>query len=397
MDLLNVEGLVLPDFDSYPCAQSIQTIDLINDGILILWDDGLESSIPGIWLRDFCPKGFHPVVREQITKLVDIPRNLSIEKASVSDDGFLLIDWLPEKFQSRYHPGWLRAWCSPTSNAMFDLPRRRLWEKQFIANPTWYDGRGILEGNSDDFEAWVESIHITGLGLLNGLPTDAAVIPELPEKIGPVRISNFGKVFKVFNRKETNTNANTALSLSVHSDLSTREYMPGLQFLFCIINDAKGGNSILADGFAIAEQLKVESKEFYEVLASTPIPFGTRDKETDHRVKAPVLEHDHTGSLTNIRYTYWLRLPMTSSFDTITTFYHALRRFQEIADNPDNQMNFRLSPGEMMAFDNRRILHGRDAFDPLSGDRLLHGCYGEREELASCLRMIARRKRSRAS
>ena len=36
------------------------------------------------------------------------------------------------------------------------------------------------------------------------------------------------------------------------------------------------------------------------------------------------------------------------------------------------------------------MLHGRTAFDTGSGRRWLRGCYGEREELESSLRMLAR-------
>lgn len=46
-----------------------------------------------------------------------------------------------------------------------------------------------------------------------------------------------------------------------------------------------------------------------------------------------------------------------------------------------------------MAFDNRRVLHARGAFDQV-GRRLLRGCYGERDELRSRLRMLARARRA---
>ncbi len=219
------------------------------------------------------------------------------------------------------------------------------------------------------------------------------MIPVIPEIIGPIRPSNFGQVFEVINRPDANTNAYTEIALAAHSDLATREYVPGLQFLFCVSNDATGGDSILADGFSIARQLQQESAKFYEVLSTVKIPFGTKDKNNDHRFIAPVLEHDHSGELSTIRYTYWLRSPMNGDFDTITTFYAAFRRFQEIANDPSNQISFRLQPGQMMAFDNRRIFHGRAAFDPASGERYLRGCYGEREELESCLRILYRRER----
>jgi gamma-butyrobetaine dioxygenase len=85
---------------------------------------------------------------------------------------------------------------------------------------------------------------------------------------------------------------------------------------------------------------------------------------------------------------------MSGDFETLTTFYAAYRRFQEICDDPENQLRFRLQPGQLMSFDNRRVLHGRDAFDPESGHRLLRGCYGEREEVESRLRILYRAQRA---
>ena len=55
----------------------------------------------------------------------------------------------------------------------------------------------------------------------------------------------------------------------------------------------------------------------------------------------------------------------------------------------------RLCAGEMACFDNRRLLHGRTAFDSATGRRWLRGCYSEREELESRLRMLARAERMR--
>lgn len=49
-----------------------------------------------------------------------------------------------------------------------------------------------------------------------------------------------------------------------------------------------------------------------------------------------------------------------------------------------------LGAGEMVVFDNRRVLHGRDAFDPQSGSRYLHGCYVDRGEFESRLRVLSR-------
>jgi gamma-butyrobetaine dioxygenase len=44
----------------------------------------------------------------------------------------------------------------------------------------------------------------------------------------------------------------------------------------------------------------------------------------------------------------------------------------------------------MVVFDNRRILHGREAFNPASGLRHLQGCYVDRGEFESRLRLLGR-------
>ena len=48
------------------------------------------------------------------------------------------------------------------------------------------------------------------------------------------------------------------------------------------------------------------------------------------------------------------------------------------------------APGDLVIFDNRRILHGRDAFVQGSGARRLEGCYLETDELLSRLRVLSR-------
>lgn len=41
-------------------------------------------------------------------------------------------------------------------------------------------------------------------------------------------------------------------------------------------------------------------------------------------------------------------------------------------------------------FDNRRVLHARDGFDPATGDRVLQGCYVGRDDFESRLKLLRR-------
>jgi gamma-butyrobetaine dioxygenase len=58
--------------------------------------------------------------------------------------------------------------------------------------------------------------------------------------------------------------------------------------------------------------------------------------------------------------------------------------------DPKYRLQLKLKAGEMVVFDNRRVLHGRDAFDPSTGFRHLQGCYVDRGEFSSRLRLLAR-------
>jgi len=69
--------------------------------------------------------------------------------------------------------------------------------------------------------------------------------------------------------------------------------------------------------------------------------------------------------------------------------YAALRRFYQLADDPRFELTFRLGPGDIMCFDNRRILHGRKAFSG-SGQRHLQGIYIDRDEVLSTARAVNR-------
>ena len=55
-------------------------------------------------------------------------------------------------------------------------------------------------------------------------------------------------------------------------------------------------------------------------------------------------------------------------------------------------ISIRLRAGEVLCFDNRRVLHGRSAFDPSSGRRHLQGCYVDRDMVQSRLRALRQRR-----
>ena len=87
-------------------------------------------------------------------------------------------------------------------------------------------------------------------------------------------------------------------------DLPWFELPPGYQFLHCLINSAKGGDSSAVDGFAVAEYLKNNEKEIFETLVNVPLKFKDTDyTQVSHRAfHAPAISLTKDGDYHDIRF-----------------------------------------------------------------------------------------------
>lgn len=390
------EQLTTPDFDVYPTNHRINSVDLDLYGVRLVWDDGVVGRYHALWLRENSPQAetTHPVTRETTEKIIDLPADLSVVDVTIDPDGDLVVQWSHGLTGSRIHRGWLRCHTAGVEDAnRFSSPAPVLWDASMQDTLPRFSGNG--KPNDEVFGCWLEAVAIYGLAILEGLPALPDTVEILARRVGTVRTSNFGQFFDVQTRPNADSNAYTALNLPAHTDLATREYAPGLQMLFAIENSATGGESLLTDGFAVARHLKDNDPETYAALTSTIVEFKNIAVDTDYRWQSPLIVTDNNGDVVEVRWTDWLRAPMRQEPEVVDTFYKALRIADSLMNDKAFQIEVKLKPGELLCFDNRRILHGRNAFDPASGSRWLRGCYIEREELLSCLRILDRQRRRR--
>jgi gamma-butyrobetaine dioxygenase len=176
-----------------------------------------------------------------------------------------------------------------------------------------------------------------------------------------------------------------------HVDLPNYTRPPDYQFLYCVHNDAQGGESTFVDGFKIAEVLRTTEPEHFEILTSTLVSFRFQDDEYDIRYRSPMIVRDANGKVIEVRVNDWIRdttpdVPLAEE----KAFYAAYRSLLEKVEDPGYQLRVKLAAGQMVAFDNRRVLHGREAFDPSTGRRFLQGLYVERDFVRSRLRVLDR-------
>jgi len=103
-----------------------------------------------------------------------------------------------------------------------------------------------------------------------------------------------------------------------------------------------------------------------------------------------VLERDDAAGVRELRPGAILRAPIDSPFERIEAIHDVIQCCYRLAAGPALRAEFPIHAGDLLAIDNRRVLHARNAFDPASGERPLRGCYLDRDELLSRLRALAR-------
>lgn len=353
-------------------------------GMTLIWVNGESGRFPWLWLRDHCPCSAcrHALTRERLyLPLEDVA---CPDKARV-ESGNLYVTW-KDGHESLFDGGWLHQ-RRPGVEPGPTLPHPCPWPEGFT--PRRVDHAAFI-GSVEGERAWLEALLRDGVVLLENGPLADEEVSRLATRIGPLRATNFGARFDVQSKPNPNNAAYTAIGLALHSDLPNWRQPPDIQLLYCLENDAEGGESQFADGYRVAEVLRQEDPEAFRLLSETPIDFRFQDEEQDIAVRAPILTCNAEGRVVEVRFNNWIRDTLRLPAETIDAWYRAYRRFWQLLHDPRHQIAFSLAPGEMVAFDNRRVLHGRSAFDPNTGRRHLQGTYLDRDMLESRLRVLAR-------
>ncbi|KAE9640111.1 gamma-butyrobetaine dioxygenase [Pseudomonas sp. PB106] len=379
------------DFRTYPLISALGGVQTLADRVAIEWADGRVSPFHHVWLRDNCPcqQCVYNVTREQVFEIVDAAEDLKPTAARIDTDGCLRIDW-QDGHLSRFDPGWLRAHAyddDSRAERLAGKPKPYLWRSD-MQLPV-FEYAALMNDNAALLQ-WLLAVRDIGLTQVRGVPTEPGSLKLIAQRISFIRESNFGVLFNVQSKADADSNAYTAFNLPLHTDLPTRELQPGLQFLHCLVNDAKGGESIVVDGFAIADALRQEDPESFKALCEIPVEFRNKDRHSDYRCLAPIIALDALGRVAEIRMANFLRGAFDTSVEQMPLLYRAYRRFIAMTREPRFRLMQRLNPGELWCFDNRRTLHARNAFDPATGARHFQGCYVDRDEVLSRILVLQR-------
>ena len=224
-----------------------------------------------------------------------------------------------------------------------------------------------------------------GLVLLRGAGSEPGTVERAVSRFGFVRETNYGRIFNVRIEAAPRNLAFSGRGLELHTDNPYRDPVPTLQLLHAMVADPEGGETLFVDGFAQAEALRIDHPEAFDLLTRTPARFRYADASgacwTAH---APVVELGPLGDVRTIRLNHRaLDLPPGDA-EATERWYDAYLTFYRQVHAPDVAFERTLRSGEMVIFDNRRILHGRRSL--VGGSpRWLQGCYADSDGLWATL------------
>ena len=370
---------------------SISKLEKNSSYLKVLWSDGEESKFNYMWLRDNCPSAHDKDSRHRMFNILEVSQNINTKKYLVNNEGQLEIEWSEGDHKSYYDPKWLRENCYTLKNKKEYISPYELWDCSLEKNINSISIEHEEIVSSDEgLIKWLELLHFKGISIVKNAPTEKKSAFKVLNRISHTRETFFNTPFEVINIPKPNNSAYTAHALRNHMDLPWFELPPGYQFLHCLINASKGGDSSAIDGFAVADYLRKNEKEIFETLVSVPLKFRDKDYTQDsyRSFHAPAISLTKDQDFHDIRFSVATMDALDCHPDVMDKVYKAHHRFGNLLHDDKFQINFRLEPGDIFSFNNRRVLHGRTAFDPSSGHRHLQGYYMDRDEIIGRLNFL---------
>ena len=227
-----------------------------------------------------------------------------------------------------------------------------------------------------------------GFVLVRGGPAQAGGVEAVAGLIGNLGESAYTQIFDLTPASPTRTMGNTFNEVPPHTDEAFRYSPPGVNVLGCVRPADDGGESILADGFRAAAQLREDDPDGFALLCRYAQDFNRiHPGSLDQRCRQPMIALDDRGEIIGIRLHTRAAGPLNLPADVVKLYYAAHRRLCGLLFDPANQARFQLGAGDAVLFDNHRVLHARAAFsDPL---RHLQICNVARETFHEQLRLLA--------
>ncbi|CAB3404641.1 unnamed protein product [Caenorhabditis bovis] len=389
---------------SGPCKNRLVTVK---------WQNGKTGIFPVIWLRDTSPDpetysiSAAMKARRLTMNTFDVEQGLQKIWIDPKDD-CLKIEW-DSGLISTYSSSWL-DFRNP-SNEEARKNRRKVY---LFPEETW--GRAEIEKklkrfNHNDFmnddrvaHDFLEAVCLDGIAILEGAEKHRrGAVDAIGNRIGMIKRTHFGNVFEVTTKEDASNMAYASSgTLPFHTDFPSMAHPPQLQMLHMLQTAETGGNSLFVDGFHVAEILRREKPDVFELLSKYSMEYieegydvheiDGKDFRYDYDMCArhKVIETDENGQVKKIFFGNAMRSWFYDCEpEKIQDIYRALKTFTDYCYHEKNVLKIRLENGDTVLWANQRLLHTRDSYKNATGKpRTLTGCYFDWDTVKSRVRQL---------
>jgi gamma-butyrobetaine dioxygenase len=354
-------------------------------GVAFDWSDGLTAEFPTAWILDNADPAGAGIGGHRLRTLRDLDAARPIKKVKIEGDA---VDFTLPGQTLRCAISRLRAFAEPRQS--------RAGAADTIL---WRHGDEIAGGApvpcaeylQDDraLEQALRDVRCFGLTQLTGAGAMSGTVEKVVRRFGFIRETNYGRLFEVRVLTRPDHLAYTSQALEPHTDNPYRDPAPTLQLLHCLRNASESGVTYFVDGFALAEDMRRDHPEDFTRLARHAAPFAYTAASGDHfTARTPIIRLDADGAISGVRFNHRALGAVDFGPAETALWYEAYLRFARAADAPERRLSLKMEPGDMVIFDNERLLHGRTEITG-PADRLLEGCYAERDGLLATLARLA--------
>ncbi len=372
----------------------IRQIEISEKGefCIISFNNERIARFHAVWLRDnaYDATTRHPKNQQRLITIGDIAPDMKINACNIINEFELEIKFYsPSKNLNetiKYHADflWQNRYDKNHDYPEFSYPEYyELWDKNFLGELPRINYQDAL--NSEYLlYIWLANLRKYGFALMAGAPTASGSLIKIAELFSFVRHTNYGLWFEVRAEVNPNNLAYTNLGLQAHTDNPYRDPVPTMQILHALENSVNGGESIIVDGFAVAQKIYQENPEYFRLLSQYSAHFDYRgDDNTRLSAKFPIFEKNILGQLDKVRFNNRSAFAFCDiPFAVMGDYYQAYRRFAEYISDSTMMVEFKLNAGELFIVDNTRVLHARREFTG-TGNRWLQGCYPDKDGFIS--------------
>ncbi|KAK6904827.1 hypothetical protein I204_08384 [Kwoniella mangroviensis CBS 8886] len=237
----------------------------------------------------------------------------------------------------------------------------------------------------------LEQLHQYGLTIVENVPTSPmddkdCYLRKVMGYIGEIRNTFYGETWNVKSMNQSKNVAYTNLDLGLHMDLLYFSSPPRFQALHCLRNRVNGGTSYFVDSFKVAQDLP---DDVFRLLQHTRIPYVYDNDNHLLRYSHAVMSSS-SPEKNRMVYDKHYAINWSPPFRDMTgpdlsrpaprtpalrakqeqQTLEAIAKFENALSDPQYKFEFLLKEGDLVIFDNRRILHARTSFSDKSPEEL---------------------------